>query len=1326
MTCCAGNNPEKVPSATPSVSGHWSADRLLAGDQTMSFLSWLRDSKSLSARAGRTPGKTRSTRGKSRTSCKLTLKQLEDRCVPSGSLPLGDAPATDDDRWYSAEGVPPPRSYVVANTPAADHTPSPPGQAGGSGGKTSGGSIVPAPPPAIHNDNGATGTSGFVQSETTLVAFGNTVVVGFNDSGSNNISNGKFTGFSRSTDGGATFTDGGQLPTNPQGDAGDPAMARDNSFGSTGNGRIYFATLQYSGSGINVYRSDDGGNTWLAPTLGAPGSGSSDKEWIAVDNNAGPGQGNAYLLVRDFSSSKNGIYLYKSTDNGSTFGPSGGTLVASAGSGNVQGAFVAIGPNHEVYVFYFDNSTTTEYIKVVKSTNQGTSFGAPVTVATLATKGVNGDLGLSGIRNGTTAAAGFRSSAFPHAAVNPTNGQLYVTYDDRGTKPSDKGDVYFQMSSDGGTTWSTAVRVNSDATTTDQWQPTIAASSDGRRVGIFYYSRQEDPTGNNLFKYYGSLGAVSDPSNPNATVTFGTNFAVSDTPSLPEFGRDFLVNGSYMGDYNYAVATPGYFNVTWSDNRSPLSTDSTGLRMDPNVYFQKIANGLAVLSSTPASGDVTTAHPTQYVVTFLDPVNTPSPSAFTVNGQPATGITMSADGRTATFTFMTDPVPGLGTQAMAIAAGAVTRQGDNSPIQAYSASFQVTSLTVAKGVPSMTATPRTISYVVTFNDTLKAGTVNASDLSLNVGRVVSAAQTGNQATYTIGYLPASGTLTVTMPAGAVKDNSDNPNAAFAASYALGLGTFAGAPDPTFGSGGTVNIANAGALDGNGGVAVYPSTAGANAGKIVTGQGYVSGGRNIFAVFRYNPDGTPDTSFGSLGVGSTPVGVGDALVSGLALQSDGKIVVTGWAVASTRPFTDYEFATARFNVNGTLDTTFGSGGIVVTNIKSATGNSPGEDRAWAIGVQGDGKIVVAGFSEQGSTISTEDFAVVRYNTNGTLDSTFGSAGSAVTPNFGGGQDVANALAIQPDNKIVLAGQVTPSNGTPSLMAVARYTTGGQLDTTFNSTGVSTFAPAGSTNAGLVGVLVQNTGAIVASGWCTLGPQDLALARLTSLGQIDTSFGGAGTGYAVSTNMAIGRTIVQSAAGELYTSGRVDPGEPASGGTIDLGVAAFKADGTADTSFGTGGVVALDYGGTDDRGRSLAMQGDGKIVVTGISNPGGNHLLIRLMPSYPQAVAGSFAATPNPAPAGSSVTLSASFTDSNPSVTSITVYFYLEATGDGILEPGSDTPLGSAVATWDGTQWTVTLTTGALSGLGAGSYRLYAQAVDNFGIWSDPLAITFTVT
>ena len=142
----------------------------------------------------------------------------------------------------------------------------------------------------INNNNGATATAQFTQSENTVVAFGNTVIVGFNDSGSFGIAGNKFTGWSRSTDNGATWTDGGELPTNANGDAGDPVLARDNT-----TGRIYFATLQFSGAGIDVFESTDNGATWSAPVQGAPGKTggdfSQDKEWITVDNFGGSGNG---------------------------------------------------------------------------------------------------------------------------------------------------------------------------------------------------------------------------------------------------------------------------------------------------------------------------------------------------------------------------------------------------------------------------------------------------------------------------------------------------------------------------------------------------------------------------------------------------------------------------------------------------------------------------------------------------------------------------------------------------------------------------------------------------------------------------------------------------------------------------------------------------------------------------------------------------------------------------------------------------------------------------------------------------------------------------
>ena len=390
-----------------------------------------------------------------------------------------------------------------------------------------------------NNNAGATGTGLFTQSETTIVAFGNTVVVGFNDSGSNSGGANKFTGFARSTDGGATFTDGGTLPTNPGGDAGDPVIVRDDT-----TGRLYFATLGFSVSTIQVFRSDDNGATWMAPVNGTPGGSAEDKQWMAVDNFAGPGNGNVYMLSRRFGAGP-GIYFFRSTDQGATFGPNLGTLIVTGS----QGAFVAVGPDHSIYAFWFAGAT----IQMRKSTDQGLTFGAPVTVASGLVGGVNGDLALTGIRQGTTTPAGFRSNEFPHAVVDPVTGNIYATF--ANNPPGvDKADIFVVQSTNGGATWGPAVRVNDDATTTDQWQPTLAITPDGANLGIFYYSRQEDPVGNNLFKFYGRTASVS-----GSTLTFTPSFAISDVASLPEFGRDSLINPTYMSDYDTAVAHSGRF-----------------------------------------------------------------------------------------------------------------------------------------------------------------------------------------------------------------------------------------------------------------------------------------------------------------------------------------------------------------------------------------------------------------------------------------------------------------------------------------------------------------------------------------------------------------------------------------------------------------------------------------------------------------------------------------------------------------------------------------------------------------------------------------------
>ena len=292
----------------------------------------------------------------------------------------------------------------------------------------------------------------------------------------------------------------------------------------------------------------------------------------------------------------------------------------------MQGAFVTVSPDHSVHAYWYDASS----INVRKSTDQGLTFASAVTVVSGLIGGVNGDLGLTGLRQGTGSFSRFRSNQFPHAAVNPVNGNIYVIYDNDGTG-SDKADIFFEQSTDGGATWSAPLKVNDDATTTDQWQPTILVSPAGDRLGIFYYSRQEDPASNNLFKYYGRTATIS-----GGTVTFAASAPVSDTASLPEFGRDDVVNSVYMGDYQFAFATPGFFHIAWADNCDDVPGGAP--RKDPNMYYDKIPLGLSVVSSDPACGSfVVSTAPTDFIINLSDPVvpATVEATDFTVNGTPA-------------------------------------------------------------------------------------------------------------------------------------------------------------------------------------------------------------------------------------------------------------------------------------------------------------------------------------------------------------------------------------------------------------------------------------------------------------------------------------------------------------------------------------------------------------------------------------------------------------------------------------------------------------------------------------------------------------------
>lgn len=429
-------------------------------------------------------------------------------------------------------------------------------------------------------NNPALDSAQFTQSETSLVlGAGRTVVAAYNDSGSLvEQTSLHFDGFSRSVDGGASWMDGGSVRNRAFGSAGDPVLARDDVSET-----IYLCTLWYNGSGLNVFRSTDNGQTFNTPVNAMPGflqaSGGADfldKPWITVDNAAGPGRGNVYVVARNFppasGAARGGIVFSRSTDGGRTFGPAPGLLLAPQGSQNVQGAWVTVGPDHGVYVFWYDQNFSPPRIQMRKSTDQGVTFGSPVTVAALAAlpPGLsNGNLGLE-----------FRTNSFPQALVNPVNGHVYVVYNDN-PPGVDRGDIFLVRSTDGGATWSAPQRVNNDPTIRDQWQPALAVTPDGTRLFVGFYDRRLD-LANRLIDTFGAIADLS-----GGTVSFGPSFRITNQSFPAVFGVDPVVNATYMGDYDQAVADNSQFYYTWADNRLPQPNVPTRPRQ-PDVRFTRV------------------------------------------------------------------------------------------------------------------------------------------------------------------------------------------------------------------------------------------------------------------------------------------------------------------------------------------------------------------------------------------------------------------------------------------------------------------------------------------------------------------------------------------------------------------------------------------------------------------------------------------------------------------------------------------------------------------------------------------------------------------
>jgi uncharacterized delta-60 repeat protein len=542
---------------------------------------------------------------------------------------------------------------------------------------------------------------------------------------------------------------------------------------------------------------------------------------------------------------------------------------------------------------------------------------------------------------------------------------------------------------------------------------------------------------------------------------------------------------------------------------------------------------------------------------------------------------------------------------------------------------------------------------------------------------------------------------------------------------------AGALDPTFGSGGivTTSVGPTTEWAGAAAVAVYPSAGTANDGKIVAAGNAPTGVHSGtllegFAVARYQVNGTLDASFGAGGEVTTQIGSGSDRANDVAIQADGKIVAAGYGADSSR---NSAFTEVRYNLNGSLDTTFGSGktaGIVQTHMSHGS-----IDYAEAIALQGDGKIVVAGQTDS----TTSQFALVRYNANGSLDTTFNGSGKIVSHfSSSASGNVRNAVdvAIYPSTstanagKIVVVGQLHNADGTYSIV-VLRYNPDGSPDGAFG---------------GGMGYVLLNT---ASNPLPEVGFESLPHVAIQADDRLDLTFTNDG------------------------------------GATTEMSVARLQANGSLDTSFGAGGIVNKQHQ-MWDKALSIAIQADGKIVAAGTEGESGStnetFVVARFNPTdgsldggfgvggfqtAPVQIQNSYGDDMAIQPDGRIVTAgtqnvssTSGYTDfafslarylpSEPEIGSFTANpnpvkagSSQTLTASNITDANANSTItqvtfyysdssGTKQILGYGTQtspgvWTLTFAVN----LASGSYTVYAQAEDSYGAFGDPLALTLIV-
>jgi uncharacterized delta-60 repeat protein len=384
-------------------------------------------------------------------------------------------------------------------------------------------------------------------------------------------------------------------------------------------------------------------------------------------------------------------------------------------------------------------------------------------------------------------------------------------------------------------------------------------------------------------------------------------------------------------------------------------------------------------------------------------------------------------------------------------------------------------------------------------------------------------------------------------------------------FTTGLSAAVGDLDTTFDADGIVRTDFAGGSSDR----AYSVAVQADGKIVAAGDVDSADGGGSFALARYKATGALDPTFDGDGKVRTRFApTSSEIGTAGALQPDGKIVMAG-AVGIPGSGTAADFALARYNSDGTLDAAFDGDGKVITDFSWQT------DYAVAVAVQSDRKIVAAGWSRPPSEIPF-DVAVARYNPDGSLDTSFSGDGRVTTAIAPGSEDFAQTVAVQPDGKIIVGG------GSGNAGIVVRYLSDGSLDASFDGDGIVM------THGLITDVAVQADGRIVT----VADSSGFSVGRLNADGTIDTSFGEGGMATAPLESASAHSLAVQPD-GNIVAAGSAAPG--------DFAVARFRPNGALDGTFGSDGTIVTDLGGPADFSYSVALAPGGKIVLGGISGP-----------------------------------------------------------------------------------------------------------------------------